>query len=294
MQQCFTLLKPCTMQKIENQRVIVSPRDGVEYAVKVNRSSDLSNVKRDFTFHIGELDPRHVCTVVLSESLQLFKDACRLLQTPFFVRFEQRANNVQDLAPYARMLPSIHRALNQSRRMRRLGVTGARLCNVFRRGESFWYVADTVLDSAYSCVVVAYSILQEYGASSWKTSRVIVKLRRHGYGKRSEADTVGAFIRAFREHARYYRGKFEIDPLGCYEVRISPTVGSVSFGLLQLLLEELRTNIDQIYIGSFMRVSTTCTSFDDDFEDTVDVRYRHFRMRYFSPFGDLYKRNFKS
>lgn len=288
--RCFTYLKPYTMKHDENQRVVVSPRDGVEYAVKISQPLAVTNGKGEITYRF---DDRHVCTVVLSESVSLFNDACRLLPSPFFVRFEQRANDVQHLAPYARMFPSIHCALNQSRRMRRIGVTGARLCNVFHRGSSFWYVADTVLDSAYSCVVVAYSVLQYYGARGLNTARLVVKLRRHAYGKRAEADTVGEFMRAFREHARYYRGSFEIDPLGCYEVRITPTVGAVSFGLLQMLLEELAQNIDTVYIGSFLTISKTCTAFEDDYEDTVDVRYRRFRMKYFSTFGSLYKRNLK-
>lgn len=228
----------------------------------------------------------HSSPVALSDAWNKFDGyASQCGSGAWFLHLEHTATAPDYLASAARWLPSIMDRLNNSRRMRRLGVTGARLANVYKRGGTYLYVSDSVFADWYACAVVAFSVVQKAMPSA-TTQRLVVRLRRSAYGRRSMHDCVGAFMRSFWDKSKYHRSHVTLDPIGNWEVQIT-TESGLSMGLLALLMDLFADAVDFIEVGRKVTISRESTLYESDYMETIAKPFRSFRFRYLQTFGDF-------
>lgn len=273
--------------KRKRSQIVMSPQDNVEYSHRIFRRREVTDVNDRFCLPLDQFV--HNTPISLNEAWNAFEDMRKIVDRPVYLRYLHKASSVADLADVVHYLPSIHKALNNSRRMRRIGVSGARVCNVYHRGSSYYYVADSILDGAYSAAVVAFSLSNLSGAFRFNQHlEVYLKHSQTKKGRAVEQQIVGQFVRDLKERCRYLRGSVLIDPIGLYGVRISPDKG-LSLGLLLTLLEELGEQIDVVNIGRRISVSFRRLIEEDDYMETLAAGFRCFRFKYFCKFGDFYK-----
>lgn len=273
------------MQRKRSQ-IIMSPQDGKAFFHRMVSREQFPNGKVDF--YLQQQAFLHNSPLSLNEAWNEFENTRSLMRAPVYMRYTHKAGTVERLADVVHYLPSVHKALNNSRRMRRIGVTGARICNVFARGSSFFYVSDTIFDAPYSCAVVAFSLANLVMRDKF-ISHITVSVKRPlRCGRFVEQELVGKFMRDLKEKARYLRGNMNIDPMGMGDVRIAHEDG-LTVGLLLLLLEEMTAHISTIYIGTNISISFDRLVEESDYLETLAAGFRCFKFKYFSTFGDLYK-----
>lgn len=277
--------KPKFMKNTRSQ-IVMSPNDNVEYIHRMFRQAPLTDVNDRNCLTLNKFV--HNTPIALHEAWNAFEDMRKLVKTPVYLRFVKRASAVDALSDVVHYLPSILKAFNNSRRMRRLGVSGARVANVFMRGSHFYYVSDSIFDSPYSAALVAFSLSNMAGALPLNQKLdVFLKHSETKHGRSIEQQIVGQFMRDLKERCRYLRGSVMVDPIGFYGVRITPDKG-VSVGLLLTLLEDLSDQITTIHIGSQISLSFERLIEEDDYMETLAAGFRCFRFKYFTKFGDFY------
>lgn len=250
-------------------------------AAEVVQRGIVTNVKGE-----SALPFLHSCPVALSEAWNAFEDyASQCGRGAWYLHVHHTEADIEGLQKSVRWLPGIFDRLNNSRRMRRLGLTGARLSNVYRRGSSYLFVSDSVFTDWYAASVVAFQLVQLCMPSA-STQRLIVRLRRGAYGRRAMHEAVGCFMRHFWDRSKYQRSHVTLDPIGNWEVQIT-TEGGLNMGLLALLMDLFGDQVEDIYIGHKVQLSREKTVFEDDYMETISKHYRPFRFKYLSTFGDF-------
>ena len=206
----------------------------------------------------------------------------------WFLRVEYPCGSIERAAELTKVLPSVMHRLNNSRRMRRIGVSGARLANVFHRGSSFFYVSDSVFRDWYACLCVAFPLVWRLLPNGCG-HKLIIGLRRSGRSRSSASSTAAAFMRAFRERAHWARSRWSLDPLDSWEVSMSTNETGLTMGVFSLLLDSLGDYVEYIQIGRYITISRKNEADDDDYAETLQRPYKNFRFKYLTLFGEFSK-----
>ena len=210
----------------------------------------------------------------------------------WFFHYEVVKNTPEQLKDAARLFPSVMRAINCSRVLRRVGVSGVRISNCFARGRSSCFVTDCLFQDWYACAAFVNPLFQMLRGCM--PSHISVELNRmHFKGRFVRKQDIDAFLRDFYEKSGYCPAMVNtfVNKDGFVEF-VGRNDGALPYGLIASLMRCMRGYIVRIYLGGFgMSISTTSTIRKDDYEVALAKWRRAFRFRPIQFFGRWYNGN---
>ena len=216
-----------------------------------------------------------------------FADSC------WFFHYEVVKTSPVQLKDAARLFPSVMRALNCSRVLRRVGVTGARISNCYVRGlSSHVFVTDCLFIDWFGCAAFVNPLYQLLKGGM--PSHISVELNRKRFkGRYIRKQDVDAFLRDFYERSGYCPAMVNayVNSDGFVEF-VGRSNKPLPYGLIAALMRCMREYINRIFLGGFnMSISTTSTIARDDYEVSLSKWRREFRYRPIQFFGKWYNGN---
>lgn len=249
-----------------------------------NWKNALTNVKSEK--NLPSDNPTEV--VALNQAVREYRDIVSKCHAPWFVRYFTTANLPEHLVGAVKLMPLTMHALNQSKRLRRIGVSGARLVNTYPRAHSYAFIANCVFTTWEGCAAFAWKFLFFAGLEK---RRIVVTLPRVKGRRVRDEERVGEFIRKFYSKSTYWGKNVALDPIGELDIVVTRKNGKpMNYDTLVLIMDWFGDDISHISFGTGYDADLVISRrelFDEEnFEATQRHRDRPCKYRYLTRFGE--------
>ena len=226
--------------------------------------------------------------IALNQAVREYHDIVSRCKSPWFVRYFDKADTIEQLLRPVKLMPLTMHALNQSKRLRRLGVSGARLVNTYPRRNSFAFVANCVFTTWEGCAAFAWKFMFFAGMEG---RRVVVSLPRLRGRRGRDTERVGEFIRKFYQKTTYWGKNISLDPIGELDILVTRKNGrAFNYDTLVMLMDWFGDDISHISVGAGFGADLVISRselFDEEnYECTQRHRDRPCKYRYLTRFGE--------
>lgn len=216
----------------------------------------------------------------------------------WYLQFMKMGGDARELTL---LVPRVMHALNSSRRLRRMQISGIRACNVMPERHTFKYVSDVIFDSFDGACVISSGLIPHV-----KNSKLFVEFKPSPKRSRSYRDSLMVlhddYFSTLLRRSHLSPAVFEITdcipdkPTSLDVLRWEVSSPRLDFPqlirIIYLALGDVISHFEVVGSGAHVRISKTSTFDEDSYmvRECDRVLHLNFRFRRFSTFG-IYHNN---